>query len=305
MKLSDPFEIQVADSNPSMFDEPEKTSFFKHIEFGDLYRSIPECRASLFKYLQMFRASGSLVLGGTTDNIIKNIQERNEKSEQSINKPEQSISDMDFTQIEPENLKKATGMLKHLCGENESLSAVFDSIGDEINSFTQDQDDNNHTDELDEMSESDKAQLSQVSELMKKSMNMDDKTINKMMKMASNVAKKIGNTDSGDSGFSASPDMLKSIQQGLGSLSMDGLGGILNQEGNSENPMGGLQNMMSMVSNMTNQEGDSGSSENPMGGIQNMMSSMVSNMTNQEDAGAGIANFAKMLAKNSQGVDEE
>ena len=86
----------------------KKTSFFKHIEFGDLYRSVPECRSSLFKYLQMFRASGSLVTGGSIDNIIKNIQERNEKEEQpSIDNISSSIPDMDFSKIEPENLKKS------------------------------------------------------------------------------------------------------------------------------------------------------------------------------------------------------
>ena len=277
MKLTDPFESHIADSNPSMFDDPEKTSFFKHIEFGDLYRSIPECRSSLFKYLQIFRASGSLVSGGSIDNIIKNIQERNEKEDDNI---PSSLPKIDFSKIEPENLKKATGMLKNLCGENESLNAVFDSIGDEMSSFTEDQDED-VSNSLDDMSESDKAQLNQVSQLMKTSMNMDDKTVNKMMKMASNVAKQIGNADTEVAG---NPNILNSIQQGLGNLSipgMKGLSGLLNKNGDlgtSDNPVGDLQ----------------------MGGLQNMMSSMVSNLTDREDAGAGIANLAKMLAKNSQ-----
>ena len=300
MVATEPFEEHITNSDEAMFEDAEKTVFFKHIEFTDLYRSVPDCRSSIFKYLQMFRGTGALASGNTIENMMQKMQsqlvktqevtgeatvddgkanEANEANESTdtTNATESAIPNIDLSEMKADDIGKATDVLKNICGNDSGLNNIFETISEELTKEPGDQPDI-------EMSAEEKAQIAQMTGMMKSKFHMNDDTVNRMMSMAKNVAHKLGSSDNDGLGNVDTAKLMSSLTGGLNNIG----GGA-----------GGLESMLS---------GALGAGGNGGPGLESMLGGLMGNMGNMgqlagsddsPNTGEGIANIAKMLAKNT------
>lgn len=288
MVATEPFEEHITNSDEAMFEDAEKTVFFKHIEFTDLYRSVPDCRSSIFKYLQMFRGTGALASGNTIEDMMQKMQSQLVKTtdinsdasaedgnaNEATNATESAIPNIDLSEMKAGDIGKATDVLKSICGNDSGLNSIFETIGEELTKEPGDQPDI-------EMSDEEKAQIAQMTGMMKSKFNMNEDTVNRMMSMAKNVAHKLGSSDDDGLGNVDTAKLMSSLTGGLNNIG----GGA-----------GGLESMLS---------GALGAGGNGGAGLESMLGGLMSNMgqlagsDDLPNTGEGIANIAKMLAKNT------